>query len=109
MTWLRGDTANSYLDYNHPQGIDVCFLTNANLSTQDLRRGPSYRVALVNGCGGLQVRNDRRKAEIRETWTSCIVDKNAWLGRRLVDGGDTFGIAAPLSSLHEPRDGNGGS
>lgn len=72
--------ALAYLDHNHPKRIDVCFLAGVDFPAQDLRCGPSYGTALVNGRGWFYVRNDSGEAEVCDTCAACIVDKNAWLG-----------------------------
>ena len=61
------DVANSYLDYNHPQRVNVRDLADAAFPAQDLRRRPSYGIAFSNGNGRLQVRNDSGEAEVGET------------------------------------------
>lgn len=77
------NVVSSYLDHDHPERIDICFLAGANFSAQDFRCSPSYGIVLANGCDGIQVRNDGGEAKVRETRMSHIVDENAWLGHRL--------------------------
>ena len=73
---------NSYLGYDHPNRIHVCFLGDAGFPAQYLRCGPPYGVRLVNRCGGPQVRSDGGEAEVRDTRTTCIIDENARLKYR---------------------------
>ena len=61
------DVANSYLDYNHPQRVNVRDLADATLPAQDLRCCPPYGIAFSDGSGRFQVRNDSGEAEVGET------------------------------------------
>ena len=72
--------ASAYLDRNHPQRIDVCFLAEVDFPAQDLRCGPSYGMVLMTERDGFYVRNDGGEAEVCDTRAACIVDENAWLG-----------------------------
>ena len=72
----------SYLDHDHRERENVCFLAVCSLLGQDLWGSPSRGMALVSGSvpHRIQALSDCRETEIRDPRMAGVIHEDVWLG-----------------------------
>ena len=71
----------SYLDHDHRERENVCFLAVCSLPVQDLWGSPSRGIALVFGSSLHRIRVlSCRETEIHDPCVAGIIHKDIWLG-----------------------------
>ena len=72
----------TYLDHDHRERENVCFLAVCSLLGQDFWRSPSRGIALIfrGGPHRIQVLSHRRETEICDPCMAGVIHQDIWLG-----------------------------